>query len=204
MKFDTIFTMIFNMIFGIAPNIAVIVIAIWLIKKIKKQKIAKQEVVVDLTNSDVKELIDEAVSIMNTILEVGGAISLATPFAQYNGFIIPLVRRMEQKNAYIGEITIYDVCDLRNYSVAPACKEKLKEFEKMDAFVQEYASRLAYDKDKSLFTIQTKTEITLPMGEDYGPKISAMLRDEIAKRCPMADTTTLMTVVYDKRHHYYG
>lgn len=151
-----------------------------------------------MKNSAIAEVIDEAVEVINNMLEAGSGASVFSEI-DYDGFIITALKAVPP---YGGRYRNYSVLiQMVNVSDLWACKDRFPNMrtnpanadmiKKMDFFIQEY-SQYYYPAEKK-YIYQTKH--TLPIRNYFfeskikaeEKQLTALLHREIKRRCPLAD-----------------
>lgn len=148
----------------------------------------------DLAKSPaVDALIDEAVEVINDMLEVGLAAHQVSEI-DYEGFIIfnPTIISFVPRTVGI-HIVMNSISDLRGCRhSAPAYTRRPEwadEMDKLDRFIEKYS--YCYDSQRNQYVYETKNNIPVPYSMKEIPAAQivdrARLSHEIERRCPLAD-----------------
>lgn len=146
---------------------------------------------IDMSDPAVSALINEAVEVVNDMLEVGTAVTLYGS-GKYNGHIYPLIASRPPYGRYTNYgivIHMFDVDDLHQ------CKEKYPRMRNnpnlhdlntnLDRFIYKYSRN--YNSAEERYVYETKSTVQLK-GDKNKQALTALLWSEIKSRCPLADT----------------
>lgn len=147
----------------------------------------------DENSPAVDALIDEAVEVINDMLEVGFAARIKSE-ADYEGFIIyfPTIISFVPRTVgiYIKMVSVSDLRSCRyRHSAYDHIPEYKEEMDKLDRFIEKYS--YCYNPQEKAYIYETRKNIPVPYSKKNVPagKIVniARLRSEIEQRCPLAD-----------------
>ncbi len=144
----------------------------------------------DLSNSAVAALIDEAIEVINDMLEVGTCASLYS--YSYNGLIVPTpsaIPPFGRRTNYRMIITMNDIDNLQQTrDKYPKLKENpnlQSENEKLDIFLGKYGH--CYNVREHSYIYETRCTVALGKNDKHQQELRALLYQQIKQRCPLAD-----------------
>lgn len=163
-----------------------------------------ESVDISLSNPQIAVLIDEAVSVINDMLEVGSAASLHS--LDYEGFIIAVPSARPPFGRYIDYgfyIKMVDACNLKECQYKyPAMRnnpDNREMYEVLDSFVNKYGN--CYSDEERGYVYETRATAPLrSKNEDDRELLRALLHQEVSKRCLLADMSR--TPIHTKTVYY--
>ncbi len=199
------FLNVFYILFGAVVAYFVYVYPFIYFSKRKKRKQEKAEELsrkiadeVNMNNPEISAVVDEAVEIVNSIIEASDAI-LCMKTRDYNGAI--LIYSSSENRKYYMEIRIMGSGDLRDDSVKnPYLVKELRDAcSNMDSLLLRYRGYSSFEKDYGPgdFVFRTKRTATVPYNAQTA--MNSLAIEQISRRCPGVDLSN--GVIYDRKYH---
>ena len=145
---------------------------------------------IDLTPSQVAALIEEAVYVINDMLEVGGAANIFSVI-DYEGFICVVP---DERPPFNGKTICYGFgIHMMSISELSACKDRYPRMRtnpenyqmiaNLDRFAEKYKAYYDYAEERYVYF----TKRTVQINRDNRMNLEKLLYEEVKNRCPLAD-----------------